>query len=725
MNRLMGVVFIVALAGIARAQDAGRLTEVVPTSRQRGVTWRYTTERPAGDWAKPGFNDGNWATAPGPFGAPNTPGITPRTRWTSGDIWLRREVTIPAGADVAALQFLVFHDEDVEIFVNGIPAARDGGFITSYETLDILPAARAVLKPGATLLLAVHCHQTAGGQGIDVGLATVPPGYSERRAAARRRDEYRRFALSHRGDAANGQRLFQNEQRLACARCHTTDGSGSKAGPDLHAAGDAFSRRALADAVLAPSANIAVGYGTTVIKSKAGEVYDGVVKDAGADGSVSIMGADGKLVRLAADQIALRRTTDLSLMPEGLESGLSQQEFTDLVEYLASLKLPQNLVAVRRGMPAEIPELRPPVPVVPFCSEEHRFEHPCAMVALPGTSGVFLVCEQDSGKIWLLDKGGGGERKTLFADCSAEIRRGPADGLLGIALHPKFRENRRYFIQHERVLADGKLYALVSERIASPDSRTDSGRPSRTIIQFPCTTQDHVGGGVEFGPDGMLYIGMGDTGPQQDPQGHGQDVSLMLGKMLRIDVDRADGDQAYAVPADNPFVGVAGVRPEIWALGFREPWRFSFDPATGDLWVGDVGQDTYEEVSIVRRGENHGWNVYEGFEPFSSRYRRPGATYTPPVFAYDRRFGNSITGGHVYRADTKSPFYGAYLCGDYTSRRIWAITQKDRALESVRQVAAAPERITSFARDEQGQLYVVGYEGMIFRLDLSGPPGSN
>jgi len=274
-----------------------------------------------------------------------------------------------------------------------------------------------------------------------------------------------------------------NEQRLACSKCHTTDGSGGKAGPDLHAAGDAFARRDLADAVLTPSANIAVGYTTTVIKTKSGDVYDGVVKDAGADGSVAIMGADGKLVRLAPDQIAQRRTTELSLMPEGLDSGLSQQEFADLIEYLASLKLPQNLAATRRGMPAEIPEMNPPVAVLPFVSEEHRFEHPTAMVPLPGTGGLFLVSEQDSGKIWLLDKSNGAERKTLFADCSGEIRRGPADGLLGIALHPKFRENRRYFIQHERVLADGKLYALVSERIASPDVRTDSGRPSRTIIQ--------------------------------------------------------------------------------------------------------------------------------------------------------------------------------------------------------------------------------------------------
>ena len=725
MHRLSSAVAVVTLLGIAaRGQEADRLTGVVPTSRRQQVTWRYTTERPAEDWARPRFDDSTWRSAAGPFGAPNTPGIAPRTPWSSSDVWLRREITIPADADVSAMQLLVFHDEDVEIYLNGELAARERGFVTSYETFEILPAARALLKPGATLLLGVHCRQTGGGQGIDVGLAAVPPGYAERRAATRRRDEYRRFALSHRGDAGRGRQLFLNEQRLACGKCHTTDGSGGRAGPDLHAAGDVFSRRDLADAILTPSANIAVGYGTTIIKTKSGETFDGIAKDAAADGSVTIMGADGKLVPVKGDQIARRRTTDLSLMPEGLEAGLSHEEFTDVVEYLSGLKLPQNLAATRRGMPADIPELSTPIAVVPFCSEEHRFEHPCAMVPLPGTGGAFLVCEQDSGKIWRLDKSGGNESKTPFADLSAEIRRGPADGLLGIAPHPKFRENHRYFIQHQRVLPDGKLYALVSERIASPDIRTDSGRPSRTIIQFACSTQDHVGGGIEFGPDGMLYIGMGDTGPQGDPQGHGQDMNLLLGKMLRIDVDRAESGNAYATPADNPFRDTPDVRPEIWASGFREPWRFSFDSVTGDLWVGDVGQDQYEEVSIVRRGENHGWNVYEGFEPFSSRYRKPGASYVPPVFAYLRRYGNSITGGYVYRADQRSPYYGAYVCGDYTSRRIWAITQKERTLETVRQIALAPERIASFARDERGELYVIGYEGMVYRLDLAAVPAS-
>jgi glucose/arabinose dehydrogenase len=156
------------------------------------------------------------------------------------------------------------------------------------------------------------------------------------------------------------------------------------------------------------------------------------------------------------------------------------------------------------------------------------------------------------------------------------------------------------------------------------------------------------------------------------------------------------------------------------ALGFREPWRFSFDPVTRDLWVGDVGQDRVEEVAIVRKGENHGWNVYEGFEPFSNRYRRDRADYVAPVFAYRRKYGNSVTGGYVYRGDKKSPFYGVYICGDYTSKRIFGVSQENRVLKSVRQIGTSPQFIASFGIDHQGEIYIVGYEGMIYKLDFGG-----
>ena len=292
-------------------------------------------------------------------------------------------------------------------------------------------------------------------------------------------------------------------------------------------------------------------------------------------------------------------------------------------------------------------------------------------------------------------------------------------GLLGMAFHPKYGTNRRYFYAKHLVVEKGRFATFVFEAEAAPDGRRDSGKPPRQVLRMDETSNVHYGGGLEFGPDGYLYVGMGDSGPQQDPQGNAQNLALPLGKMLRIDVDHADEHKPYSIPPDNPFAGRAGVRPEIWALGLREPWRFSFDPVTNELWVGDVGQDLFEEVDIVRRGENYGWNVYEGFEPFSNRYRRAGEAFVPPVFAYSRRYGASVTGGYVYRGDPNSSFYGVYVFGDYQTKRLFALTQENRSLKAVRQIARPPEMPVSFGRDDTGELYMVGYEGAIYRIDLA------
>ena len=528
------------------------------------------------------------------------------------------------------------------------------------------------------------------------------------------------------GSISRGKVVFEDEQKAACVRCHTVDGSSGRAGPDLFAIGDKFPRRELIRSMLEPSATIAIGYATTTIETKSGEQHDGVLKLA-TDSWIELMEADGKRRRIEKGDIASQRTSTISMMPEGLHSGLSLDEFTDLIEYLAALKQPENALTSSQGMPVVIPELERPVVLRPFFGEELRFPH--AFVhkpgdvrsglvwfgQLPGVSNVFLGVHQ-TGKIWLLEKDG--EVKSLFADFGAELfnERGP-NGLLGMAFHPKFRENHKYYLKHQ-VMEEGKIATVLSEKEAAPDHRHDSGRASRRLLKIVSVTQDHSGGCIEFGPDGYLYLAMGDTGPQQDPNGHGQNMQLFLAKILRIDVDRREDGRPYAIPPDNPFVGKAGARPEIWALGFREPWRFTFDAVTGDLWVGDVGQDRVEEAVIVRRGENHGWNVYEGFEPFSNRYRKENTTYVAPVFAYRRKYGNSITGGYVYRGNKESSFYGVYICGDYTSKRIWGLTQENRKLKSVWQIGTSPQFIASFGTDEQGNIYVVGYEGMVYKIDF-------
>jgi putative heme-binding domain-containing protein len=541
--------------------------------------------------------------------------------------------------------------------------------------------------------------------------------------------EYRDFAMGHEGNPEHGRELFNDANRAACFKCHSVDGSSSKAGPDLFAVGDKFPRPDLTSAVLEPSAAIAVGYGTTMVETKSEEQFEGIIKESTAD-YLSLMGADAKSVRIKKSDIATQHDSLVSLMPEGLHAGMSRQEFTDVIEYLVTLKQPESALTSNRGMPLAIPELLKPAVLKPLLAEPLRFptdfvhkpgDVRCGLVwfgQIPGSSNTFLAGHQ-SGKVWLLEKNSG-KKPVLFAELSAELfnKSGP-NGLLGMAFHPKFRENRKYYVKHQ-VFEQGKIATTVVERVASPDFRSDSGQPSRRLWKVESSTQDHSGGCIGFGPDGYLYIAMGDTGPQQDPQGHGQDMKTQLAKMLRIDVDHRDAGLAYSIPHDNPFVGQTNVCAEIWALGFREPWRFSFDSLTGDLWVGDVGQDRIEEVSIVRRGENLGWNVYEGFEPFSNRYRKEGVNYVPPVFAYRRKFGNSVTGGYVYRGDRRSSFYGVYIFGDYTSQRIFGLKQQDRVLQVVRQIGTAPQGIASFATDERGDIFVVGYEGMIYELDLAG-----
>jgi glucose/arabinose dehydrogenase len=193
--------------------------------------------------------------------------------------------------------------------------------------------------------------------------------------------------------------------------------------------------------------------------------------------------------------------------------------------------------------------------------------------------------------------------------------------------------------------------------------------------------------------------------------------------MVRIDVDQTEAGRRYAIPMDNPFVDAhrrdPAVRPETWAIGFREPWRFSFDAKTGELYVGDVGQDKYEEICLVQRGENHGWNVREAFAPFSDEYRRNCDTYADPLFAYEHGLGFSITGGYVYRGKSSPSFDGVYIFGDYSTRRVWGLRQQNHVATKVMEIGTAPGSIASFGVDQQGEIYLVTYMGTIFHVDLS------
>ncbi|WP_422929621.1 CehA/McbA family metallohydrolase [Singulisphaera sp. PoT] len=527
---------------------------------------------------------------------------------------------------------------------------------------------------------------------------------------------FRQAALAG-GDAKRGQSLFESDT-LGCKKCHALKGEERRAGPNLGNVGDKFAREQLIVSVLDPNFRIHPDYGTIVAVTTDGKSHSGVLLRRTKD-ELQLLDAEGKPVRLPLAEIEQEQRPGTSLMPTGVHKTIKPEPFADLIAYLETQKSQED-GSQFNGMPGEIPAIARPIGLVPLFKKGLKYDHPVWVIPLPGTKSEYLVVEQMTRKIWRVDEADSEGKRELFADFSEEASTGDFEGVVCLAFHPKFLENRKYYVNYH-VRNQGCVFSpVIVERQAAPDYRRDSGKPSRRLLQIPQDTDLHWGGMLAFGPDGYLYIGAGDAGPQEDPEGHGQDLGVLTGAILRIDVDRQEGDKPYAIPESNPFRNAsAASRPEIWASGFRMPWRFSFDPVGGDLWVGDVGQDLFEEVTIARAGENHGWNVHEGFLKFSDRYRRDGETYTPPVLAYRRKYGSSVTGGFVYRGKQNKSYEGACIFGDFESKRIFALTQKDRQLVKVRQIGESPERISSFGVDHDGELLMVGYEGNIFRLALA------
>ena len=529
--------------------------------------------------------------------------------------------------------------------------------------------------------------------------------------------EFLKAALT--GGSVEGGKLIFADQRTACSQCHSVDGTASGLGPDLYAAGDKFARADLVQSILDPSSSIMTGYATTILENRKGERFQGILRS--RTDEVLVLGQVGGVdLRIARSEVVKEETGTVSLMPPGLHSQLSPAEFRDLVAYLESLRQPETKVVQEAGTPLEIPVLSQQVAFEPVFGMKEKFHKPVWFGGHPTVQGGYLIAEKSKGTISLLERVDGEEVISPFVNILDEIYVANDEGLLGVALHPGFAENGRYFMMHETMTGQQRGMAVV-ERVASADRRKDSGNPTRSILRWNIDTLFHHGGGLEFGPDGFLYIGMGDGGPQEDPEGKAQDLSRFEGSLLRIDVDREEEGRAYGIPGDNPFVTGDSKerRPEIFAYGLRQPWRFSFDPANGDLWVGDVGQNRFEEVCIVRSGENHGWNIQEGFSLFSTQYRTETAKYIPPVVAFLRKHGVSITGGYVMRTDPQSSFHGVYICADYQSKKVWGITQRDRKLKVIRQIGTSPDRIVSFGRDPAGGLYAVGYtKGVVYRVDL-------
>ncbi len=306
---------------------------------------------------------------------------------------------------------------------------------------------------------------------------------------------------------------------------------------------------------------------------------------------------------------------------------------------------------------------------------------------------------------------------TPFLDIRARIASGGERGLLGLAFHPHFAENGRLFVDYTRI-GDGAT--VVSEFHASGDRADPTSE--RILLTVSQPFANHNGGQIAFGPDGYLYIGLGDGGSEGDPMRNGQNVRTLLGKILRIDVDHTARGRSYAVPPNNPFapngVHPGGGLPEIWAVGLRNPWRFSFDRRFGDLYIGDVGGSSREEIdrqpADSRGGENYGWNVMEGTLCTSSSCdQRP---YVLPIFDYAHDRGCAVIGGYVYRGTRQPALQGSYLFGDECSGTVFSL-QVDEGADTAAAVLSSGKRISSFGEGEDGEIYLADLAGgAIFRV---------
>jgi glucose/arabinose dehydrogenase len=341
--------------------------------------------------------------------------------------------------------------------------------------------------------------------------------------------------------------------------------------------------------------------------------------------------------------------------------------------------------------------------------------NPVGMERPPSDNRFFIV--EQRGTIRILENGA--LQSGNFLDIQSVTNfDGQEQGLVGLAFHPNFATNHRFYVNY--TIDDvGQRETIISEfQTLTSDPNTADPTSERVLLVVNQPFPNHKGGQLVFGPDGFLYIGLGDGGSGGDPQGNGQNLSTFLGKMLRIGVDPPfTGGREYAIPADNPFA-VSGGLPEIWAYGLRNPWRFSFEPVTNRMFVADVGQDSWEEIDILQKGGNFGWNVMEGMHCFP-----PGTTTCDmtnkilPIFEYSHSDGIAVIGGYVYKGTAIASLANKYIFADLTGK-IWSLTEAPANTWTRGDLLATNLTLTSFGRDAAGELYLVDYNGNILKLVL-------
>jgi len=340
------------------------------------------------------------------------------------------------------------------------------------------------------------------------------------------------------------------------------------------------------------------------------------------------------------------------------------------------------------------------------------FSKPVDLQSARDGSGRLFVVEQ-AGRILVFENSETASRAEVFLDIRAIVNdAGREEGLLGLAFDPAFVQNRNYFVYYSVSNPRRTRVSRFTADVQRPD--TTAVGSQQDVIDIAQPHANHNGGQVAFGPDGLLYIGPGDGGSGDDPDNHGQNRTTLLGNILRIDARSLP----YSIPQDNPYAGNQdGYREEIYAYGMRNPWRFSFDPVTGWLWCGDVGQNTWEEIDIIKRGRNYGWKIMEASHcrPPTSNCDTSGLE--PPVWEYDHSGSRgSVTGGYVYRGSRLTELVGAYIHADFVSGEIWALRYRESSEPTNALLVDSGLDVSSFGVDDRGELYICAFDGKIYKL---------
>ncbi|MCL6259893.1 PQQ-dependent sugar dehydrogenase [Aquiflexum sp. TKW24L] len=308
--------------------------------------------------------------------------------------------------------------------------------------------------------------------------------------------------------------------------------------------------------------------------------------------------------------------------------------------------------------------------------------------------------------------------KQVFLNIESKVKdQGNEEGLLGLAFHPNYETNGFFYVNYTAANPN----RTVISRFQVSASNINQANPASELVlmEIPQPFSNHNGGQVSFGPDGFLYIAVGDGGSGGDPQNHGQNPKTLLGTILRIDVNSPSGSLNYSITLDNPFVinNASGIRAEIYAYGLRNPWRFSFDTQNGRLWAGDVGQNRAEEIDIVTNGGNYGWRTMEGFECYNPANNCNQTGLLMPIVEYGHSNGDvSVTGGFVYRGATLDELKGLYVYGDFVSGRIWTLNHANIKNPINTELMKASFPIASFGVDQQNELYICGFDGKIYKF---------